>query len=422
MPVPLGVRIGLRYLGKPEGGHLSGASVAAITGLALGVAVLILVMAVMNGFRLELSKRLLGTIPHVEAVNVDLLQIPVPAVSVLGVQDGGRFLRFESLIKPERAPGYPVTVFAVEPSREANLSIIPDHIVAGRWQSLTEVSQNLSSGKAPALILSRPLARYLRLSIGDPVKLLVLDQPADISVPRPRQLSFTLTALFEIGAQVDYGLAFIAVEDALQFVPPSAYRGGWRFRLEDAMTAPDKVQILTKQISNLTGLTVDVKTWADTFGTLFQAVHLEKRIMFLLLLLIVLIATTGVASAQVLAVDQKRSAIAILRTMGMGRAGIASIFLVQALVISFTGIATGSLCGLLLADHIGGAITWAERSFGFQMLPGTYFDQLPARWQWDDLMLIIGSAFILTLASTLYPALSASRLQPVAALNLSDRY
>lgn len=405
----LGIYIGLRYLSGKGGRVLSGASIASMAGLALGVAVLILVMSVMNGFREEISNRLLGVIPHVEAIHSDLLEIPA-VLAVPEVRGAARFLRFEALLRPDHTQNHAVSVFAVEPEKEALLNIIPKHVVAGQWQALAS-SPN-------SIVLGRPLARYLDLRLNDRFKLLVLNQPKGTQIPQLVEVSFRLAALFEVGAEVDYSLAFIDLDSARQQIPASAYSGGWRLQLHDPVSAPAQAALLTAQIAELTGVSnIQVQTWANSFGALFQAIRLEKNIMFLLLFLIILIAAFSVASVQVLAVDEKRSAVAILNTMGMSKSGIALIFLAQALVVGLTGIITGTIAGVFLAQHIDTIMAWVGQYLGFQMLQGTYFDRLPSRWQWDDLALISATTLILTLLSTLYPAWQATKVRPAAVLN-----
>ena len=401
--------IGLRYLAGTRSRLLSVTAIISIFALALGVAVLILVMSVMNGLREELSWRLLGSVPHVELISSDLLQQPVTTVPIAGALAQARFLRFQALLSAGVQQGHAVTVFGVEPSLEPRLSLIPDHVVAGNWQLLGQHKRGL--------VLGRPLADYLGLFIGDKVNLLVLEQLPNTLTPKPKQLTFVVVALFQMNAEVDYKLAFVALNEALKELSPAAWQGGWRLKLPDAMAAPQQGPQLLRQVTELTGIRADLRTWADTFGALFQAVHLEKRIMFVLLLLVVLIAAVGVASAQMSAVDQKRSAVAVLCTMGMTQLDIALIFLVQGMVIGLTGIVLGIASGILLASHISAIVGWAEELVGANFLTAAFFAQLPSKWQASDVALIATVALILVVVFTLYPALIAARIKPARVLN-----
>lgn len=403
--------IGLRYLTGARSWLLSTSTTVSIFALALGVAVLILVMSVMNGFREELTRRLLGSVPHVELISSDLLQQPVTTEPMEGVSAMARFLRFQALISSGIQQGHAVTVFGVEPDLEPVLSLIPDHIVVGNWQLFGEHKRGL--------VLGRPLADYLGLSVGDKVNLLALEQLPDTLIPKPKQLTFVVAALFQLNAEVDYQLAFVALDVALKDLSPAAWQGGWRLKLLDVMAAPQQGPQLLQQVTELTGIKADLRTWADTFGALFQAVHLEKRIMFVLLLFVVLIAAVGVASAQMSAVDQKRSAVAVLCTMGMTQLDIALIFLVQGMVVGITGIILGVVSGILLASHISAIITWIEGWLGSNFLTAAFFAQLPSKWQLSDVALITGIALILVVVFTLYPALIAARIKPARVLNSS---
>lgn len=401
-----GIWIGIRYLGSSER-QLSAATMLSVAGLALGISVLVLVMSVMNGLQSELRQRLLSAIPHIEFLDDRLATQPV-APELLAdsqVAGAGRFLRFEAVIRGAGpAGGQVVSVWAVESELEPQISSVPDSLVAGRWPSKNE----------RALVLGRALAGRLGLVVGDKLTLLFLDQPADSRVPRPQHLTLVLSGLFDLSAELNYSLAFIDVDAALQVLPASAYRGGWRFRLTDPLWAPVKAeQLMPSEV-------VSVRTWADTFGSLFRAVRLEKAIMFTLLLLIIVLASLSVTSTQMLAADQKRSAIAILRTLGMSQSSIALVFLVQAFVVSGLGIAIGGLAGVSLALHIGDIMIWVEEATGFSLLKDTYFDRLPAVWRGSDLAVIFSLAFLLTLISTLYPALRAAGARPAVALAMPN--
>lgn len=401
----VGIWIGFRYLGTAQR-RLSAATLFSVVGLALGVAVLILVMSVMNGFQMELRQRLLSAIPHIEFLSDHLATEPITPELLANnpqVVGAGRFVRFEAIAKGA-GDSRVVSVWAVESNLEHQVSSIPDSLVEGRWLVQGEQS----------LVLGRPLARRLGLSVGDRLTLLLLDQPAGTQIPKPRYLTFVLAGLFELNIDLDYSLVFADVDASLKALPASAYRGGWRFRLTDPLLAPDQVSQLAAWVPDFAG--ISIRTWADTFGNLFQAVLLEKAIMSLLLLLIVVLACLSVVSTQALAADQKSGAIAILRTLGMGKTGILLTFLVQGFAVGGAGIVIGGLAGIVLTHHISDIMIWVEAATGFSLLKDTYFERLPVVWQWYDLAVVFSLALLLTLASALYPALRAARARPAVAL------
>lgn len=412
-----GVWIGLRYLGSQRGQLLSFTTIASTFGLILGVAVLILVLSVMNGLYLELRGRLLGVIPHIEIMHDQLARVVpgerISAQPELDIISVSPFIRFEALAKGDhQRNSQSLSVMGIDPKPEELHSLIPKHIISGNWS-------DLDAGNG--IVMGVQLADYLGLFVGSKVTLLLLDQPMDHSLPNARQMTFRVVGLFSVGAEVDYNLAFIRLEDALEALPETAYRGGWSFRLLEPLLAPQLAPGLAHTVAEQTGLEgLQVRTWADVFGSLFRAVRMEKVLMFSLLMLIVALSTFSIAATQALAVDQKRTAIAILTTMGMAPTGIMLIFLIQAVVIATFGTGFGLIVGTLLSEYIGVLMQGFERLSGVRLLEGTFFERLPAVWQWDDLLLVAVMALLLTLASVLYPAKRAAQLAPASVLNLPD--
>lgn len=409
-----GVWIGFRYLGSRSGKLLSLTTIASTFGLILGVAVLILVMSVMNGLYFELRGRLLGVIPHIEIMH-DQLATMTPT-ELLGTQPelaitgAGPFIRFEALAKGDhQRNSQSLSVMGIDSMLEAEYSLIPKRIVSGNWQDLEDRG---------GIVMGFPLADYLGLFVGSKVTLLLLDQPHDRSLPNARQMTFKIVGLFTVGAEVDYNLAFISLADGLATLPATAYRGGWSFRLPEPLLAPQLAPRLASLAAATTGIeNLQVRTWADVFGGLFRAVRMEKVLMFSLLMLIVALSTFSIAATLALAVDQKRAAVAILTTMGMAPAGIMLIFLIQGLVIAIFGTGFGVITGMLLAEHVGALMQGFEELSGIKLLQGTFFESLPAVWQWGDLLLVAVMAILLTLASTIYPAMRAARAPPSLVLN-----
>lgn len=411
--IKVAIFIGLRYLTDARTGRLSNTSIASLGALILGVTAVILVMSVMNGFREELSKRLLGAIADLELIHPELIHQSTSPALLENVEGAGRFVRFEALIYSEIKTSHVITIFGIEPELEERITLIPEHIVLADWY---ELKRNLNG-----LVLGQQLADYLNLSVGDKVKVMTLERPPGGLTPRPKLLTFELVALFQMNSEADYAFGFADLDRTLQAFSLASQKGGWRLSLKNSIATASEIAEIAEKIEAVTGLELSIRSWADSFGSLFQAVQLEKRIMFLLLMFIVFIAVLGIASAQVLAVDQKRSAIAILNTIGMTPTGIMMIFLVQSLVLGLIGIAIGVVAGTALADSIGGFLIWLEELLEISLVSGVYFEQLPAKWQLNDVLLVSSITLALILASSFYPAFSAYRMQPARLLNLTPQ-
>jgi len=405
----LALLIGLRYLRDIRTGRLSTSSLFSLGALILGVAAVVLVMSIMNGFRQELNLRLLGSIAHLEAVHPQLVNRPTSLGWFEKIKGAGRFLRFEALAWSNNQRSQVISVFAVDPESEKDITRIPEHLVIGQWEKLNSSPSGLVIGVA--------LADYLGLVPGDKLDLLVLERPLRGSASRPKRLTFEVVALFRLGSQADYAFGFTRLEGIQELLSPVGWPAGWRFSLDDALAAPEQAPKVATAIRNNTGLAVNMSSWADTFGSLFQAVRLEKRIMFVLLTFIIFIAALGVAATQILAIEQKLSGIAILSAMGMTTGGIMRVFLLQGLLLGLTGVLLGAVSGTLLANYISDLMAWFEDILGVTLLSGTYFEKLPSFWQWGDLFAVTSVTLVLTLASSLCSAFLAARVRPTRLLS-----
>ncbi len=404
----LSLRIGLRYMSARL--RVPTALIMSIAGIALGVAVLITVMSVMNGFHEELKTRILGFVPHLLLVDDELAHRDPPAADGLGLEIVAiaRFVSFDGVLHTKSARTHALRIFGIDVGREADISIVPGRMIAGRLQDLRG---------HPGIALSRDLADSLDLDIGDEVLLLAPDHPADAASIRPRLLVFQLDALFEVGASPDYGIGLVDVDQALASAPESTLTKGWRVRFEDAMDAGRLAPELAARITQSTGRQPDILSWTQSYGELFQTVRMEKRLMFLLLLFITTIAAFNVVSAQAVAVDQKRAEIAILRTIGMRRGSVSRIFAFQGLITGLAGAFLGVVLGIVLSLNIADIAATVEDWIGFHAVGGTYLVRLPSVISVVDIALISGFAVSLAIASAFYPARRAGALDPVAALN-----
>ena len=394
--------IALRYLRtrrREFGTFITRVSVA---GLTLGVLVLTVVVSVMNGFDAELKQRILGTVPHLVLPGRSVDEVAVEALAEEpGVSAVYNFFVGAGMVTVKGAVT-PVTLYGLDESAFGSIPTISENLIYGSLSELMETPRGL--------LLGRQLAAYLGVLPGDSV-VLVVSEP-DAAGVRPRILRFELSGIFEIGAELDYTLAVVP----LPALEAEGFAGtgvrGVRVTLADPLAVPgfaDKLRVAQPHWETI--------TWAESYGELFQAVRMEKMLMFLILLMVVAVAAFNIVSGQSMAVTDKRADIAILSTMGASRALVLQIFLLQGLVISSLGILVGLVSGVVVARYIGGLISGVETLLGFRLLEGTYFVQIPSVVQGADLLFIALLSWSLCLISAYIPARRAANLNPIDGLH-----
>jgi len=409
---PLEIAIGLRYTRAKRRNHfISFISLTSMLGIALGVTALITVMSVMNGFEKEVRGRILDMVSHLTVtgfegrlhdwsdVVMQLRENPqvlgtAPYVEAQGMLIHGRKVQ-GTLIR------------GIDPALEPAVSNVGRKMVAGTLDVL-------QPGRF-RIVLGRDLARILRGEVGDKVPLVTPSANVTPAGVMPRLKQFTVAGIFYVGMfEYDSSLALIHLADAQRLFRLGEAVTGVRARLKDLFRAP-QVRYELQQ-----GGLMDywVRDWSSYHANWFRAVKIEKRMIFLLLLLIVAVAAFNIVSTLVMLVTDKQSDIAILRTLGASPRSIMGIFMVQGTLIGFIGTLLGIVGGVSLALNLDTVVPFVERLFGFHILdPGIYYiSELPSDLHWDDVWTIVGVAFVLGLVSTLYPAWRASRVQPAEAL------
>lgn len=397
--------IGLRYLRSQRGQFASLITWVSIIGLALGVAILVVVSSVMNGFDAELKRRILGVVPHV------LVSPPRDQPRSLRAEDASVYAGSGAAFRFYRADGvvarnggvHAVSIYGLAPEGFAFLAETISSVRIGRIENLRDVPGSV--------LLGAPLARHLGLAMGDAVTL-VFSLPSGDTVS-PRLERFAVGGVFEVGADLDYGLVMIGYDEVVHRGLEAAGEVGIRIVLADPMDIVASRQALDP----LTPPGWQISDWRDRYGELFRAVRLEKGMMFLLLLLIVAIAAFNIVSAQTMLVNEKRSDIAILRTMGASDGMIGRMVMIQGLVVATLGIGSGLLIGLLLASNVTESVGLLESLIGARLLDGTYFDEIPVRILASDLAIVATSSMALCALSALHPARRAAALNPAEALH-----
>ncbi|HEY0293745.1 MAG TPA: lipoprotein-releasing ABC transporter permease subunit [Bordetella sp.] len=387
---------------------------SSMAGIALGVAALIVVLSVMNGFQKDVRDRMLSVLPHIE------LYVPGAAPEQVlaqwqrfadlakenpAVRGTAPFVAAQAmLVRGQALSG--VQVRGIDPALEGNVSDLPKQMVAGKLDDLKPGSFGL--------VLGSDLADTLRVKVGDTVLMLAPQGSISPAGFAPRMRQFTVAGIFSSGDyQYDSSLAFVDTDDAARVFRDSG-TAGVRLRVADMQRAPEVAAELSRTLPSY----VIPSDWSRNNRTWFAAVQTEKRMMFLILALIVAVAAFNLLSSLVMAVKDKQSDIAILRTLGAGPGEVARIFLVQGALIGVLGTLAGVLGGMLLAYNIETVVPFIERLFGVHFLPReVYFiSELPSDPQARDIITIGLTSLVLSLLATLYPSWRASRLQPAQVL------
>ncbi len=386
-------------------------SFASMAGIALGVAALIVVLSVMNGFQKEVRDRMLSVVSHIEVIappEINSLDKPVDWGAVLQqvkqhprVLAGAPYVISQGMLSSgESVRG--TLVRGIVPAAEAGVADLGQKMRAGSLDTLTPESYNIALGV--------DLARGLRLQVGDRVVLISPQgnvTPAGV-VPRMRQ--FTLSAIFESGHfEYDSALALVNWEDAAR-VFRNAGTQGLRLKTDDPLDAP----LVARQLLATLPPNLAARDWGQINRNWFAAVQVEKRMMFIILTLIIAVAAFNLVSSLVMTVTEKRADIAILRTLGASPRSIMLIFMLQGALVGVLGSAIGVVGGTLLALNVDTVYSF----FGLQLIPkGIYFiDYLPSDTRLADVFTIGVTAFVMSILATIYPSWSASRINPAEAL------
>jgi lipoprotein-releasing system permease protein len=384
-------------------------SATSMAGIALGVAALIVVLSVMNGFQQELRNRILAVAAHVEIRGLPTLADPdavaKAALARAHVRAAAPYVLGQGMLSSGEV-NRGVLVRGIDPAREDGVADIGRHMRAGT------LSQLQPGGFG--VVLGAELARGLGVRVGDTAVLIVPQGNVTAAGTLPRLKTFRVTGVFEIGMyEYDNGLALINIDDARKLYRQDGVTGV-RLKLDDLFVAPDVARDLQRTVP----LDAEVRDWTQNHANFFRAVQIEKRMMFIILTLIIAVAAFNIVSAQVMTVTDKQADIAILRTLGASPASVLAIFVIQGALIGVIGTAIGLVAGIALAKNIDVVVPAIERLFSVQFLDKTvyYITDLPSDLQRGDVVLVALIALLLALVATLYPAWRAARVNPAEAL------
>jgi lipoprotein-releasing system permease protein len=411
MFIPVEAFIGWRYTrARRRTRFVSLISAIAIGGVALGIAALITILSIMNGFERELRDRLLGMSAH---LTIDSRAGPLPntaapaaligsAAQVVGVAP---FITAEALLT-HQGEVHGVRVFGIQPAREEQVTSVGSRMRRGDFNALQAGRFNI--------VLGRGLAEALRVELGQRVTLVLPEPMRTAAGVLPRLKQVTVVGIFEAGVQdYDEATAFMALEDTGRIFRTGGRITGWRARLEDPFQAPSVAAQLQARLPDLR-----VSDWTSTHTNLFRALQTEKIVMFVILLLSVAVAAFNLVSTLVMVVGEKQAEIAVLATLGMTPRRILRVFMIQGLMIGVAGVALGSTAGVLVALNVETIVAGLEALFHFQILSADvyYISRIPAELVPRDVVIAVLSATLLCLLAPLYPAWQASRIRPAEAL------
>ncbi len=406
--------VGMRYTraGKrsSRNSFISFISLISMAGIALGVAALIVVLSVMNGFQKEVRDRMLSVLSHIEVYDATGSMPDWRATAREAFQDkevvgAAPYVAAQAMLTHDDTVRG-VMVRGILTEEEPKVSDVAQQIKSGSFSSLKPGEFNI--------ILGKELARSLHVEVGDKVTMIAPQGQITPAGVLPRLKQFTVGAIFEAGHnEYDSSLAFIQIDDATRMFKLNG-PSGLRLRIQDMQRAPQVALDLSRMLSG----DLLILDWSKQNRTWFAAVQTEKRMMFIILTLIVAVAAFNLVSTLVMTVTDKQSDIAILRTLGASPASIMKIFMIQGALVGLLGTAIGVGLGVAVALNIDVIVPFIEHLLGVQFLPKDIYliTALPSDLRWPDVWTIGGVAVILSFLATLYPSWRAAGVRPAEAL------
>ena len=409
---PLILYIGLRYTrAKRRTQFISFITLTSILGIALGVTALITVLSVMNGFEAELRERILGMTSHATISGLDgklddWQKLDEIVKDYPHVQGAAPFVNGQVMINADRRVSGSM-LRGILPEFESRVSEVGDKMQAGSLDQLIPGKYNI--------VLGAELAGYLGVMVGDKITVIspqVNSTPAGIL---PRMRRFTVTGTFRVGMyEYDRNMAIIHQADAAKLFRLGASVSGLRLKLDDLFNAPQIARSMAQKLYR----DYRVSDWTQAHSNFFRAIKTEKRVMFIILLLIVAVAAFNIVSTLIMVVTDKRGDIAILKTQGLSSGSVMGIFIVLGGIIGVVGTLLGTVGGIALALNVEIIVPAIEQFFGVQFMAADvyYISELPSKLEWQDVYSIASMAFVLSLLATLYPAWQASKVNPAEVL------
>jgi lipoprotein-releasing system permease protein len=410
--VPYEWSIGTRYLRSTHRrGFVSFVALMSVLGLMLGVATLIVVLSVMNGFERELRSRMLSVTAHATLMGLQGTLPDWPAIQKVaqkrpGVEAAVPYIEQQAMVASgERIVG--ASVRGVLPQEERRATGLAQRLTAGRLEDLQPGQYRI--------ILGTALARELSVHVGDQVVLIAPQGTATPTGVVPRMRRFRVSGLFESGMyEFDRGLALVHMADAAALYRLGDQVTGIRLAVQNPFHAAS----IVRELALALGGGFYVSDWTLLHGNFFRSIELTKSMMFVILLMIVAVAAFNIVGTLVMIVKDKQTDIAILRTLGAGPRNVLATFAIQGVMIGLAGTLLGAALGLLISGNLQAIVDGLQRLLGTQFMDARvyYMSELPAYAEWGDIVRVCSVAFVLCALATVYPAWRAARTAPAEAL------
>ncbi|EKN4690571.1 lipoprotein-releasing ABC transporter permease subunit LolE [Yersinia ruckeri] len=409
---PLSLLIGLRFSrGRRRGGMVSMISVVSTLGIALGVAVLIIGLSAMNGFERELKNRVLAVVPHGQIAFLDqpfnswneslqrIEQVPgvaaaAPYIDFTGLMENGAQLRA-------------VQVKGVNPQQEEQLSALPKFVQDNAWKDFKAGQQQV--------ILGKGLADALGVKPGSWLTVMIPNSDPEMKLLQPKRIRLQVAGVFQLSGQLDHSLALVPLSDAQQYLDMGNSVTGIALKFNDVFNANN----LTRNAAEASNAYVNYSSWIGTYGYMYRDIQMIRTIMYLAMVLVMGVASFNIVSTLVMAVKDKSSDIAVLRTLGAKDGLIRAIFIWYGLLAGLVGSLSGVVIGVVASLQLTNIISGLETLVGHQLLSGDiyFIDYLPSELHGFDVACVLATAIVLSLVASWYPARRASRIDPARVLS-----
>ncbi len=403
--------IGVRFLmAKSSNRFISFISMTAMFGIAIGITVLLVIMSAMNGFEQQLRDKLLSVVPHGEIVAVqepisnwesvvaDLKHLP-------GVIEGAPVIAVKGLVlQGSHLSG--IALDGIVPSQEAQVMSSLEYVTAGAWEKLTPGSNNI--------ILGQGLIDKFNFELGDDISVMIPKKGEKGRLSSPTVANFNLVGSFNFGGQLDSLQAYIHLDDARTLANVENGVLGIRFKFDDIFNATDIIRDIGRNVRSY----VYLSDWTRKQGHLYNDIKLVQMITYIVLVLVIAVASFNIVSTLVMAVNDKESEIAILLTMGLSQGQVKRIFIVQGMINATFGCILGGILGSLISVNLAEIVQFLEHSFSIQVLSGDiyFIDALPSEFRLGDLAILVGATLSISFLATLYPASNAAKIKPALVL------
>ncbi|MFV8980640.1 lipoprotein-releasing ABC transporter permease subunit LolE [Serratia fonticola] len=409
---PLSLLMALRFSrGRRRGGMVSLISVISTIGIALGVAVLIVGLSAMNGFERELQNRILAVVPHGEIEPVKQPFTGWPEIlqrveKVPGILAAAPYINFTGLME-NGAQLRAVQVKGVDPAQEKQLSALPSYVQGDAWA-------NFKSGEQQ-VILGKGVADALGVKQGSYVTVMIPNSDPEMKLLQPKRIRLHVTGILQLSGQLDHSLAMVPLADAQHYLDMGDSVTGIAIKVNDVFAANK----LVRDAGEVADATVYIKSWIGTYGFMYRDIQMIRAIMYLAMVLVIGVACFNIVSTLVMAVKDKSGDIAVLRTLGAKDGFIRAIFVWYGLLAGLVGSLSGVVVGVIASLQLTNIIKGIEKLMGQSFLSGDiyFIDFLPSELHWLDVAIVLGTAIVLSLLASWYPARRASRIDPARVLS-----